>query len=289
MAFELSTPTVGELGDLVDTLRVWQLESFPLQLHPGDVGWLWRFGAEATAAAIRVWSRDGKVLAIGMLDGADLLRMTVAPEAWRDGELAHWVVADLSEPDRGVLPSGAVSVEAPTGSRAQELLSDVGWTTGEPWTPLRRDLTEPVDVSGTRVEVIGAERISDFTAIIRSAFDSERFTDDRWRDMATGVPFVDARCLLAFGDKDTAVAAVTVWSSGKGRPGLIEPMGVHSDHRGRGYGRAICLAGAAELRAMGSSSAVVCTPSALVGAVATYTAAGFEPEATRFDRSRGGS
>jgi len=39
-----------------------------MQLHPGDLGWFWRFGAEATAAAVRTSSRDGQILAVGLLD-----------------------------------------------------------------------------------------------------------------------------------------------------------------------------------------------------------------------------
>jgi ribosomal protein S18 acetylase RimI-like enzyme len=73
------------------------------------------------------------------------------------------------------------------------------------------------------------------------------------------------------------VAAVTVWSAGPGKPGLLEPMGVHRDHRGHGYGKAISVAAAAALREMGSSSALVCTPSSNVAAVATYASAGFVP------------
>ena len=63
-----------------------------------------------------------------------------------------------------------------------------------------------------------------------------------------------------------------------GRPGparLLEPMGVHRDHRGHGYGTAITVAAAALLRELGSSSAIVCTASSNVGAVATYGSAGF--------------
>ena len=92
--------------------------------------------------------------------------------------------------------------------------------------------------------------------------------------MAESPAYADARCLVGF-HGDSAVAAVTVWSAGPGRPGLLEPMGVHRDHRGHGYGRSICLAAAGALREMGASSAVVCTPSANVGAVATYESAGF--------------
>src|SRR6185295_18943578 len=74
MAIELGRPGVDELGEAVGALRGWQHEGAPMQLHPGDLGWLWRFGAEATAAAVRIWRRDGRVLAVGLLDGPTQLR-----------------------------------------------------------------------------------------------------------------------------------------------------------------------------------------------------------------------
>jgi ribosomal protein S18 acetylase RimI-like enzyme len=107
-----------------------------------------------------------------------------------------------------------------------------------------------------------------------------------WRAMAAGLPFTDARCLLGYDDQGVAVAGVTVWSAGPGKPGLLEPMGVHAEHRGRGHGRMICVAAAAELKKLGSSSALVCTLSSLTGAVATYKSAGFQQLPERLDRSR---
>ncbi|WP_426594193.1 GNAT family N-acetyltransferase [Cellulomonas sp. McL0617] len=286
MSIELSTPDVGQLGAVVGALRDWQDDASPLQLHPGDLGWFWRFGAEATAAAVRTWSRDGQVLALGLLDGPEVLRMTVAPSVWRDEEVARQVAADVVEPARGVLPAGRVSVEAPDGTRVHDLLGEVGWSAGEPWTPLRRDLTGPVAATNVAIEVIGPDQASDCTTVLRSAFGSTRFTEERWHAMASGLPFADARCLLAYDDVGTAVAEVTVWSAGLGKPGLIEPMGVHAEHRGRGYGRAICVAAAGELRTMGSSSVLVCTESARAAAVATYRSAGFQRLPERLDRSR---
>ncbi|MGH8859698.1 MAG: GNAT family N-acetyltransferase [Jatrophihabitantaceae bacterium] len=286
MAIELSTPDVGRLGDVVGALRDWQDDAAPIQLHPGDLGWYWQFGAEAMAAAVRTWSRDGQLLAIGFLDGPEVLRMTVAPEVWREEELAHKVVADVSEPQLGVLPAGKVSIETPDGTRVRDVLADIGWSAGEPWTPLRRDLTGPVEQPDLRIEVIGSGQESEFTAVHRSAWGSSRFTDELWRTMAVGLPYTGARCLLAHDDQGVAVAGVTVWSAGPRKPGLLEPMGVHADHRGRGYGAKICVAAAAELKKLGSSSALVCTRSAKTAAVATYKAAGFQQLPERLDRSR---
>lgn len=291
MGIELGVPEVGGLSAVLDALRHWQDDAAPLQLHPGDIGWHWRFGVDATAAAIRTWTRDGEILAVGFRDGPDVLRLTVAPRARRDDELAHRVAGDVSDPGEGVLPAGKVCVEVPDGAKVRELLDDAGWHRGEAWTPLCRDLSAPVPASqgtGLRVETVGPERIPEFTAVHRAAWGNPRFTDELWHVMASGPAFSDARCLLGYDDAGDAVAGVTVWSAGPGRPGLLDPMGVHPEHRGRGHGTAICLAAAAELRRLGSSSAQVCTPSPLTAAVATYRSAGFEPGPTRFDLTRPG-
>ncbi|MCD0445664.1 GNAT family N-acetyltransferase [Glycomyces sp. A-F 0318] len=277
MAVTLNRPEADELSGIAAVLREWQYDAAPMQLHPGDVGWFYRFGAEAAAAAVRTWSRDGRILAIGLLDGPELLRLTIAPDAYRDDELARRLVADVTDPGRGVLPAGKANIEAPKGVLLQDLLPESGWSVDEPWTPLRRDLAEPVEDPGVRIEAAGPEQVRERAAVQRAAFDGSTFTDERWHAMASGPLYADARCLLAYDDQGEAVATVTVWSAGPGRPGLIEPMGVHRDHRGRGYGRAITVAAAAALREMGSSSAIVCTPSDNAGGVATYESAGFQP------------
>lgn len=288
MAIVLGEPGVDGLSEVVDVLRDWQHDGAPTQLHPGDLGWFWRFGAEATAAAVRTWRRDGQILAVGLLDGATLLRLAMAPGAQRDEELAHQLVADVTQPERRVLIQGKVYIEAPTGALVHDLLFEHGWKTDEPWTPMRRDLAEPVNEPGVRIETIRPERAHVRTTVQRASFDGSTFTDDRWHAMAAGLPYADARCLVAYDDEGNAVASVTVWSAGPGAPGLLEPMGVHRDHRGHGYGKAITVAAAAALQDLGSSNAIVCTPSSNVGAVATYRSAGFQQLPEMRDRRRDG-
>jgi GNAT superfamily N-acetyltransferase len=286
VAIQLSTPSPGQLGDVVSALRDWQLDDSPMQLHPGDLGWSWRFGADALAAELRIWRRNEQIVAVALVDGPELVRMTVAPEFWREQALAERVVADLSQPQRGILPAGKVSVEIPDGTLVKDLLSDGEWSAGEAWTPLRRDLSEPIETPSMRIEVVGSQQVSGFTAVHRSAWGSERFTDETWHAMAAGLPYSDARCLLAYDDQGVAVAGVTVWSAGQGKPGLIEPLGVHAAHRRRGYATKICIAAAAKLKDMGSSSALVCTPSSLSSAIATYKSAGYQQLPERLDRTR---
>ncbi|GAA0652338.1 hypothetical protein GCM10009535_33400 [Streptomyces thermocarboxydovorans] len=288
MTIGLGVPGPGELGGTVGVLRDWQSDEAPMQLHPGDVGWFWRFGAARTAAALRTWRRGGRILAVGLLDGDRLLRLATAPDARRDEGLARRMAADITAPARGVLPAGRVNVEAPAGSLVQELLAGSGWLLDEPWTPLRRDLSEPVPEPAVRIEVVGPERAAVRAAVQRASFDGSAFTEEHWHAMASGVAYTDARCLVAYDDQGAAVAVATVWSAGPGRPGLLEPMGVQREHRRRGHGTAITVAAAAALRELGSSSALVCTPSANRAAVATYRAAGFRSCPEVNDRYRQG-
>ncbi len=226
------------------------------------------------------------MLAVGLLDGAKILRLTTAPDVRRDEELARQLVTDLTRPEHGVLPEGAVNVEAPSDALVYDLLADEGWGTDAPFTPLLRDLTDPVEDAGVRVEVVGPDRVSERTAAQRASFDGSTFTDERWHAMAAGPLYADARCLLGYDDAGEALGAITVWSAGPGKPGLIEPLGVYPRHRGRGYGIALTVAGAAALRELGSSSALVVT--SRPAAVTTYMSAGFERHPERLDRRRAG-
>jgi GNAT superfamily N-acetyltransferase len=274
-SIELNVPDVGELDEIVNAMREWQTDGLPVQLHPGDLGWNWQHGPEALAAVLRTWRHNGAVLAVGLLDSPQLIRMAIAPGYEDDATLAHQLLGDL-HPDRGVLPRGEVRVEARFGETLRSLLREVGWVPDEPWTPLQRDLTAPVEDCGLRVEVVGPELADVRVAVQRAAFANSTFSRERWNAMAAGVPYESAQCLLAYDNDDTPVAVATVWSAGPGKPGLLEPVGVHHEHRGRGYGTAISIGAAAALRTLGSSYATVCTPSANVGAVATYVAAGFQ-------------
>ena len=289
MSIALNTTGVDDLGDVVYALREWQYDGAPVQLHPGDLGWNWRFGAAATAAALRTWSRDGEILAVGFMDSPTLLRLAVAPDACDSHELVHQMVIDVTEPERDVLPPGDVSVEARFGGPFRETLMAQGWVTDESWTPLRRDLTAPVEESGLRIEVVGPELASERVALQRASFETSTFSDDKWHAMVRGVPYADAQCLIAYDGLNTAVAVATVWSAGSRKPGLLEPLGVHHEHRGHGhgYGTAITLAAAAALRRLGSSSAIVSTGSSNVGAVATYRSAGFQQLPDVSDLRRG--
>jgi GNAT superfamily N-acetyltransferase len=286
MSLTLEIPDPASLDAVVESVAEWQHDGVPVQVHPGDLGWHWRLGAERLAADLKVWRQDGRVVAVGMADGSGLVRLALAPEADQDDAVAARLCEDLSDPARGVLPAGPAAVEARYGAALRELLAESGWVPDEPWSPLCRDLSDPVQDRGLRVENVDHDQVADRVAVQRAAFATSTFTAERWHTMAAASPYRRARCLVGYDERGQAVAAVTVWSAGPGRPGLLEPMGVHRDHRGHGYGTAITVAAAAALRDLGSSTATVCTPSANAGGVATYVAAGFArlPDVTDFRR-----
>ncbi|MGO2313917.1 MAG: GNAT family N-acetyltransferase [Brachybacterium tyrofermentans] len=286
MSLHLSTPHADELTEVMRTLASWQTDGSPFQLHPGDIGWHLQRGADATAAAVRTWSRDGELLAIGMLDGPEVLRLAIAPSAQQDDDLAYVLVQDLEGQGRGVLAGTSACLEVANGARLRDVLLTSGWTADEAWTPLEIDLAQPVEDPGLHIELVGPELAATRAAAHRESFDGSRFTEEHWHTMRTATGAGDSHCLLAFDAEGTAVAAMTVWTAGARRAGLIEPLGVGREHRGRGYGAAITRAGLAMLRELGASRALVATPSANVAAVATYMSAGFTVMPQRLDLRR---
>jgi hypothetical protein len=61
---------------------------------------------------------------------------------------------DITQPERGVLPDGSAYVETRSGDLLRQQLIDQGWSSGDTWTSLRLDLSEPVEDSGLRVETV---------------------------------------------------------------------------------------------------------------------------------------
>lgn len=279
-------PPVHRLRAVARQLCRWQHDPWPGHLHPGDLGWHSSVGPERMARDLRVWSRGGAPVAIGMFDGPDVLRLALDPALVDDEELANRLARDL---DSGAgLFSGQEAVVEARGARAlSAVLRAAGWDNDEPWIPMTLDLSGALDLSrlersGLRVEQVGADAADLWTSIHWSSFKGTpydagaraRFVE-RWTVLMTG-PFADRAISLLAHDRDgTPVAVTCVWTSTQGRPGLVEPMGVHRAHHGRGYAVAITLAGARALQESGASSAAVVAEGSNPAALATYQSSGF--------------
>jgi predicted N-acetyltransferase YhbS len=272
----LTRPRSDEISQIIEVLGQWQEDEEVVQLHPGDIGWFQRFGIQKVTGSLRTWSRNGKVFAIGLLDGPDLLRLAVSPQLKTSEDLAQQMAIDITKPERGILPNGAVTIEVKSFELLRTRLINDGWELDESWTSLALNLAEPIDNCGLRVEVTNSNTADVRSAVQRASFDNSSFTKENWESMASGSAYKNARCLVAYDKDENPVATSTAWSAGTGKPGLIEPLGVDVDHRGKGHGKAITLASAAALQEMGASSVMVCTITSNVGAIATYKATGFK-------------
>lgn len=275
-----------DLPDIADHLGAWQVDPWPGHLHPGDLGWHTLAGASHTAQDLRIWLHDGSPVAIGLLDDG-VLRMALDPSVTGDEGLAEQIARGLSDPGPPLFSDGDAVVEARGSDALRARLRGEGWQDDDAWTSFCCDLSEPLDFSqldrtGLRVEKVGLEAAEVWTGVHWSAFRGADGSDDardrivrRWSAMMTG-PLADhATSLLGYDSAGAPVAVATVWTAGRDRPGLIEPLGVHADHQGQGYGRAITVAAARALQDAGASSANVATENSRHGAIATYRSAGF--------------
>lgn len=152
------TPTTTDLPDVIDTVASWQREGLPVQVHPGDPGWYQRFGADALASALRVWTVGDEPAAVGFLDESELIRMAISPDRTDDGVLAEVILADLNGNLSDLLPAGRGIVESRFGSALQHALTAAGWKFDEPWTTLHRGLSEPTPPIALRVETVDPRR-----------------------------------------------------------------------------------------------------------------------------------
>lgn len=298
MSHSLETPGADQLVELAEELARWEQIPWAGQLHPGDLGWHSSIGSERTASDLRVWKNGDHPVALGLLDGPGLIRLAIAPDCVADTALAETMADDLENPASLTLEDPVNMVEARGASALQSGLRRRGWTEDEEWTPLTLDLAgqprwERLEHSGLRIESVGTEGAAEWTAVHWSSFKGTPYMDEaregfvrRWSTLMTG-PFANrAQSLIGYDPTGAAVAVTTVWSAGEGRPGLIEPMGVHRDHQGKGYGLAITQAGARALHRAGANAAVVVAENSNPAALATYTVAGFISGAAVSDLAR---
>lgn len=83
-------------------------------------------GAEQMGADLRVWERGGEPVAIGMLDGSEVLRISVAPEVAQDHAVAEGIAADLTQPATDLFAGDDAVVEARGATVLRRILKSAG-------------------------------------------------------------------------------------------------------------------------------------------------------------------
>ena len=241
----------AETGPALRALSEWTPVDAPGGgVHPGDLGWQMRFDK----AEFLLWTDGGTPVAAGFFDD-HVLRVTTAPGADR-GALAADVEDLLDHPGDGC-----------------DGLPIAGWPThpDEAWLVMS---WAPRPVS-SRAELVDTANAADRVLVQRSAFANSTFTVDRWQTMKrspAGDLAVDTLVRTSAGEP---AAAATGWFAGAGRCGLLEPVGTHPDHRGRGYGRDAILGACQALADRGASAVAVVPRSNNEAGVALYRSAGF--------------
>lgn len=227
-----------------------------------------------------------------------VLRMGMDPAVIDDQDVAAQIANDVDDSVSGLFDTGEALIEVRGARALRTQLQVTGWIEDEPWASLTLDLSGDGDTrrdkrANLRVERVGVEVADRWTSVHWSAFKGTAFDGPqrdlfirRWLTMMTG-PLADrAHNLIGYDSEGIAVAVATVWTAGNGRPGLVEPLGVHREHHGRGYGAAMALAAAHALKRVGASSANVAAECSNPAAIATYLSAGFVSLGTVADLRR---
>jgi GNAT superfamily N-acetyltransferase len=263
----------GAVAEIVAALAAWTPPTWTGQLHPGDVGWELRFEDDHVDSSFLVVRDSGSVVAAGLVDEPQALRVAVDPTLATDAGLGAFL-ADAAD---DLLAAGEAYVDGLPLAAWRAVLADRDWDADpDPWVALHRSLATVGSSLPTGVApVSGARDVADRVAVQRAAFERSTFTEARWARMAAGPIYDGALDLLARDADGRPVSAGTAWSAGRGRCGLLEPVGTHRDHQRQGHGRRLLDGLCVQLAAAGASSVAVATPAANTGAVAAYVAAGF--------------
>jgi ribosomal protein S18 acetylase RimI-like enzyme len=258
---------------MVAALATWTPPTWAGQLHPGDVGWELRFEDDHVDSSFLVVHDGGTVVAVGLVDGPETVRLAVDLSRAHDHDLAAYL-ADAAD---DLLAPGEAYVDGLPHAAWRAVLADRGWDADpDPWVALHRSLAGVATRLPPGLAPVSGDRdVADRVAVQRAAFEGSTFTAARWALMAAGPPYEGALDLLARDADGLPVAAGTAWSAGPGRCGVLEPVGTHRDHRRQGHGRRLLDGLSAQLAAAGASSVAVATPASNDGAVRSYVAAGF--------------
>lgn len=228
MHLDLRTPDAAELSAALESLASWQRDDLPVQVHPGDLGWNWQFGAQATSDAARLWTGPHGPVALCLVD-AGVLRLAMDPAVADDEQVAQQLADDLDDPRSGVLPELDASAEVRLGGALRRGLRERGWVEDMAWTPLTMPLStltpsasqtgDAQPARGLRVTVTDPSRLADIDLWIgahRAAWPRSTFDRPRWQHLSSGPVFDLARCLVGWDAQDRASPPRS-----SGRPGPV--------------------------------------------------------------------
>jgi ribosomal protein S18 acetylase RimI-like enzyme len=262
---------------------------------PGDLEW-WIAGAAPGTdfgRLVHLWTDGPDVLAYGWLSPpgsldwqqraglpADVRAALVdATLAWASEATSSIARSDGSAPP-ATLETWAMDADVELAG----LLAERGWVpSDEPYyTHFYRRLDTPIDdvpalpdgyrLRHVRLPEDAAARVE----VHRAAFAPSRMTLEKYATLAGMPRYAEEGDLVVEAPDGSLAAFAMVWWSPDAGVGEFEPVGTHPDHRRRGLGRAVNLAGLHRLRDLGAIDALVFSRTTNAASEGLYRSVGFE-------------
>ncbi|MFD9893968.1 GNAT family N-acetyltransferase [Amycolatopsis sp. NPDC059027] len=262
------------------TQRIWTPES---SVHIGDLSWQ-RYQSTGREAEwpTAIWAENDTTLAWGWVTLPGELMLQVDPAR---PELAAEVLAWFAE----VATSPTLTVTIVDAEKhVSTALETDGYSREERAvfeTYMSRDLDdlpEPVVPQGFHLRPCTADDLARRVAVHQAVWHPSRVTEESYANVMRAWPYrADLDWVVEAPDGDFA-AQCLIWLDDHNGAGELEPVGTDPRYRGKGLGRAVCLAALHALRAAGAHQAVVYPvighPKS-VGAVPLYQSLGFRAHA----------
>jgi len=259
--------------ELVTALGAWDADGLHVTgLHSGDLGWHLRSADEVVTGSLHGWWADGTMVAAALLEDDWGARPRIGPDQLRSFDVAR-AVREVVEG----LTAEQIWSDAAPGTAWRHLLLQGGWGLDpDLWVALHRDAATPVGSLRRGLRVARAEQdVEGRVHAQRHGFDGSTFDAPSWERMAAGPGYRPELDLVLHDDDGAACAVATAWLPQGGGTALLEPVAVHRDRRGEGFGRAVVDAAVEACLASGASGVSVSTPESNTGAVAAYLSAKF--------------
>ncbi|HSH80503.1 MAG TPA: GNAT family N-acetyltransferase [Herpetosiphonaceae bacterium] len=255
-------------------------------LHAGDLVWqLFHMQAGfALSEIVHLWEdANGTLLGFVLLYPA-LGFFDLEVQAQHRGRaleeaMLRWAETHLRAPQGG---DGALYtlVHEHDASRIK-LLTEHGYTRGEPWLYLQRSLTEAIPTprlpAAFRVRhVQDASEAGARAAVLAAAFGAPAQTE-RYRQLMQAPGYNIELDLVAVGPDGRFGAFALCWIDPVKKVGQFEPVGTAPDFRRMGLGRAVLLEGMRQMQVRGAESVVVIVEEAEEAARALYESVELKP------------
>ena len=236
------------------TTRCWRPDGFR---HPGQLAWSvgYALPEDLEHGPVRLWYDGGELAAYAWLEDPTWAEVCVHPSA---AALVPEVAAWLAENADGELTTMIDEDEA----WLVEGLVAAGWslTRDAPWmTQHSLDLAElpPVPrVPGYSFRAIEPDEAAARAACHRGAWEGSKVSEAAYRRLTTIPPYRTTLDWVAIHGGEMVSSALLWWDEATGSV-LVEPVGTHPAHAGRGLAAAVSLAALTAARGLGATRGLV--------------------------------